>query len=118
LPVYHPFTSFTEAGVIAKRRQNIVTRQLTQATPMAGSTRRRIPPLTIQVRTFDGYLFLIKRQALDRYQRVADTPLRPLYRSGSLQVSDDNHSNTTTTQQQKFTGVAQRKRAVKHRRLP
>ena len=44
---------------------------------------RQIIPRHSHVRTFDGYLFLIKRQALDRYQRVVLTGMAQRHARGA-----------------------------------
>ena len=53
---------------------------------------RQIIPRHSRVRTFDGYLFLIKRQALDRYQRVVLTGVAQRKRAGLItpRTSDRN----------------------------
>ena len=75
LPVSNSFSSFTEAI-----RCNIVTpKQLSWR-----AAYRRIIPRQSNVRKFDGYLFLIKRQALDRYRRVVLTGVAQRKRAGLI----------------------------------
>ena len=45
---------------------------------------RQIIPRHSRVRTFDGYLFLIKRLSLDRYQRVVLTGMAQRQRAGLI----------------------------------
>ena len=69
------FSSFTET-----------TRRNTAAfkPPSRRAAYRRIIPRHSHVRKFDGYLFLIKRQALDRYQRVVLTGMAQRKRAGLI----------------------------------
>ena len=69
------FSSFTETT-----RCNTVTLK-----PLSWrAAYRRKPQRQSHVRNFDGYLFLIKRQALDRYQRVVLTGMAQRQRAGLI----------------------------------
>ena len=79
------FSSFTEAV-----SSQPISRHLQPLSWRAAY--RRIIPRHLRVRTFDGYLFLIKRQALDRYQRVVLTGVAQRKRAGLItpRTSDRN----------------------------
>ena len=69
------FSSFTEAI----RRNTVTFKPLSWR-----AAYRRITPRQSRVRTFDGYLFLIKRQALDRDRRVVPTGMAQRKRAGLI----------------------------------
>ena len=69
------FSSFTEAI----RRNTATFKPLSWR-----AAYRRIIPRQSHVRTFDGYLFLIKRQALDRDRRVVPTGMAQRKRAGLI----------------------------------
>jgi hypothetical protein len=69
------FSSFTEA----------IHRTIATFKPLSWrAAYRRINPRQSHVRTFDGYLFLIKRQASDRHRRVVQTGMAQRERAVSL----------------------------------
>lgn len=69
------FSSFTEA----------IHRTIATFKPLSWrAAYRRINPRQSRVRTFDGYLFIFKRQALDRDRRVVQTGMAQRERAGLI----------------------------------